>query len=443
MNVPEGKGSLVTKLHRSLIAAVLLLGALTAHAQLRIEITSGVTDPIAVAVVPFARSVPADGGVDVASIVQRDLEGSGRFRGMARADMLTQPTRSEEIQVADWRMSRNDYIVVGRLSPVEGGRLAVDFELVNLLNGQRLASQRFVAAPAALRNAAHRVADAVYEKILGVRGAFATRIAYVSVDGTAPNQRFQLIVADADGENPRVIMETGRPIMSPAWSPDGEWLAYVSFENRVSAVYVQRVRTGERSRVSARAGINGAPAWSPDAKRLALTLSGTGGNLDIYVLDLATQGLQRITEDGAIDTEPVWSPDGRTIYFTSDRAGGPQIYSVAAEAQARPKRLTFGSSYSARPRLSPDGTQLAMVVLDGGAYRVAVQDLASGTVRVLSRGRLDESPSFAPNGAMLIYSGREGGRGVLATTSVDGLTTQRLKSDRGEVREPAWGPLAP
>lgn len=433
------------RLHRSIITAVLLFGALTAKAQLRIEITSGVTDPVPLAIVPFARSVPADGGLDIAAIVQRDLEGSGRFGAMARADMLTQPTRSEDIRVADWRMTRNDYIVVGRLSPLDGGRLAVDFELVNLLNGQRLVSQRVVAAqsPAALRNAAHRVADAVYAKILGVRGAFATRIAYVSVDGLAPNQRFQLIVADADGENPRVILESARPIMSPAWSPDGEWLAYVSFENRVSEIYVQRVRSGERRRVSARAGINGAPAWSPDAKRLALTLSGSGGNPDIYLLDLDTQVLHRLTDDAAIDTEAAWSPDGRTIYFTSDRAGGPQIYSIPVDGLTRAKRLTFGASYSARPRISPDGTQLAMVVLDGGAYRVAVQDLASGTVRVLSRGRLDESPSFAPNGAMLIYSGREGGRSFLATASIDGLTTQRLKSDRGEVREPVWGPFSP
>lgn len=432
----------VRRFARFFIAAGLLLGAAAAQAQLRIEITSGVTDPIPIAVVPFVRSVPGDGGMDVAAVVQRDLESSGRFRGMARADMLTQPARAEDVQIADWRMSRNDYILVGRVLPLAAGQLAVEFELLNLLNGQRLAAQRVTATPAALRNAAHRVADAVYEKIIGVRGAFATRIAYVSVEGTAPNQKYQLIVADADGESPRVVMESARPIMSPAWSPDGEWLAYVSFESRRSAIYVQQLRTGERSRVSARAGINGAPAWSADARRLALTLSGTGGNLDIYVLDLATQGLTRITDDTAIDTEPVWNVDGRSLYFTSDRAGGPQIYSIAADGSGRPKRLTFGSGYNARPRISPDGTQLAMVTLDGGAYRIAVQDLASGTVRVLSRGRLDESPSFAPNGAMLIYSGRDGRQGVLATVSVDGVTTQRLKAERGEVREPAWGPFA-
>jgi TolB protein len=425
-------------------AALLWLGciALPSLAQLRIEVTSGVTDPIPIAIVPFARAVPGDGGVDVASIVQRDLEGSGRFRAMARADMIEQPTRLEDARLADWRMARNDYLVVGRLVALEGGQLGVDFELVNVLNGQRLASQRFTAPAAGLRNAAHRVADVIYEKILGVRGAFATRIAYVSVDGAPPSQRFQLIVADADGEGSRRILESSQPIMSPAWSPDGEWLAYVSFESRVAAVYVQRVRTGERRRVSARAGINGAPSWSPDRKRLALTLSGTSGNLDIYLLDLSNQALVRVTDDAAIDTEAVWSPDGASLYFTSDRGGGPQIYRIELASGARPQRLTFGGSYNARPRVSPDGRQLAMVTLDGGAYRVAVQDLANGTVRVLSKGSLDESPSFAPNGAMLIYSGRERGQGVLATVSVDGLTTQRLKADRGEVREPAWGPFA-
>jgi TolB protein len=281
----------------------------------------------------------------------------------------------------------------------------------------------------------------IYEKILGVRGAFATRIAYVAVEGVPPSQRYQLIVADADGENPHLVLESRFPIMSPAWSPDGQWLAYVSFESKLSGVYVQLVRTGERRLVSARAGVNGAPAWSPDARRLALTLSGGNGNPDIYILDLSSQDLIRITDDPAIDTEPEWAPDGRSLYFTSDRAGSPQIYQIAAAAGARPKRITFEGNYNARPRVSPDGTQLAMVTLDNGNYRIAVQDLASGAVRVLSRGRLDESPSFAPNGATLIYSEREGNRGSLATVSVDGLTGLRLKAQQGDVCEPAWGPF--
>jgi TolB protein len=262
------------------------------------------------------------------------------------------------------------------------------------------------------------------------------------VDGAPPNQRYQLLVADTDGENMRVIMESRQPIMSPAWSPDGQWIAYVSFENRVSAVFLQRVRTGERRQISARAGINGAPSFSPDGTRIALTLSGSSGNLDIWVLELATQQLVRVTADPAIDTEATWSPDGLFLYFTSDRAGQPQVYRVAAQAGDRPKRITFGTSYAARPRLSPDGTQLAFVTQESGGFRIASMDLATNQLRTLSRGGLDESPSFAPNGVQLIYAGRERGQGVLAMTSIDGQVTQRLKSDQGEVREPVWGPFS-
>jgi TolB protein len=230
--------------------------------------------------------------------------------------------------------------------------------------------------------------------------------------------------------------------MSPAWSPDGQSLAYVSFEGRVSSVWVQRVKTGERRQVSARAGVNGAPSFSPDGKRLALTLSGNTGNLDIYVLDLASLALTRITEDPAIDTEASWSPDGQLLYFTSDRGGGPQIYAAEPRAGARARRITFGASYAARPRVSPDGRSLAVVTQDSGGFRIGTVDLASGQVSSLSRGTLDESPSFAPNGAALIYAGKERGQGMLATVSVDGQVTQRLKSDQGDVREPVWGPFA-
>jgi TolB protein len=422
----------------------LLLGALPqARADLQIEITSGVRDPVPIAVVPFAQAGSGDSAVDVAGVVQHDLEGSGRFRALPRDRMPATPTRADEVTAPNWKAAGSDYVVVGRVTGQDGGNLAVDFDLINTLTGARLATQRFVGGPSALRNAAHRVSDAVYQKILGILGAFATRIAYVAVDGEPPAQRYQLIVADADGANPHLILESRFPLMSPAWSPDGQWLAYVSFETKHSAVYVQLVRTGERRQVSARAGINGAPSWSPDGKRLALTIGGSSGNPDIYVLDLSTQDLTAITNDPAIDTEAVWAPDGRSLYFTSDRAGSPQIYQIGVQPGARPKRITFGGNYNARPRVSPDGTQLAMVTLEGNNYRIAVQDLASGTVRVLSHGHLDESPSFAPNGATLIYSEREGSHGSLATVSTDGLTGLRLKADQGEVQEPAWGPFSP
>lgn len=412
-----------------------------ANAELTIDITQGVTDPIPIAVVPFARAVPADGGLDVAAIVQRDLDSSGRFRSMARTAMLTRPTTAAEVQIGDWRTAGNDYVVVGRVT-VQGADLLVESDLLNALTGQRVASHRVTASAGTLRNAAHQISDFVFEKIVGTRGAFATRIAYVSVDGQPPSQQFQLIVADADGENPKVVLASRLPIMSPSWSTDGQWLAYVSFESGYSAVYVQQLRTGERRRVSARAGVNGAPAWAPGDRRMALTLSGSGGNLDIYVLDLSTQALTRITDDPSIDTEPVWSQDGQQLYFTSDRSGGPQVYRIDVATRSRIQRMTFGSPYNARARVSPDGRSLALVTREGSAYRIGLLD-GSGTMRVLTRGNLDESPSFAPNGMALIYAGRQGSQGTLATVSVDGLVTQRLKSDQGEVREPVWGPFAP
>jgi TolB protein len=421
------------------VLVLLLCAAPAAYAELQITITSGVRDPVPIAVVPFTE--PDGAPVDIAQVVTHDLEGSGRFRALPRGRMPATPTHANEVDVGAWKAVGSNYVVVGRVTALEGGSYAVDCELVNTLTGARLAAQRFSGGPTALRNAAHRVSDLVYQKILGVRGAFATRIAYVAVSGEPPALHYQLIVADADGVNPRTILESRFPLMSPAWSPDGQWLAYVSFETKHSAVYVQLVRTGERRQVSARAGVNGAPAWSPDGKKLALTLGGSGGNPDIFVLDLATQDLTRITDDPAIDTEPEWAPDGRSLFFTSDRAGSPQIYQIPVQAGAHPKRITFSGNYNARPRVSPDGAQLAMVTLDNGNYRIAVQDLTNGAVRVLSRGHLDESPSFAPNGATLIYSEREGNTGALATVSTDGLTGLQLKASEGEVQEPAWGPF--
>jgi TolB protein len=431
--------------HPAQVAVALLglmgLGSLPAHAELQVNVTQGVTDPIPIAIVPFARAVPADAGMDIAGVVQHDLESSGRFRAMQRRDMLSTPTRPADVQAADWKAAGNDYVLVGRVTAPSASELDIECDLVNTLTGQRIGGKRFVANGSSLRNAAHMVSDFVYESILGVRGAFATRIAYIAVQGQAPSQHCQLIVADSDGESPKVILESAQPIMSPAWSPDDQWLAYVSFENRLSGIYIQRVRTGERRLVSQRAGVNQAPAFSPDGTRMALTLSGSGGNLDIWLLDLATQQLTRLTDDPAVDTEPSWSPDGKSIYFTSDRAGGPQIYKLDIANPRRVQRVSFGSGYVARPRISPDGTKIAFVTREGSNYRIAVQDLASGTVSVLSRGSLDESPSFAPNGATIIYAGRDGAIGSLQSVSVDGLVSQRLTSSQGELREPAWEPF--
>lgn len=424
--------------------ALLCLAALPgmACAQLKVEITSGVTDPVPLAVVPFASSGGADSGVDVAQVIQSDLEGSGRFKAMARSAMTTTPSRAQDVQMATWKTAGNDYVVVGRITPLGGGQVAVDFELLNALTGQQLANPRFTGTGAAVRDAAHRCSDVIYEKILGIRGAFATRIAYVSVDGSPPAQRYQLIVADADGANARVILESHLPIMSPAWSPDGQWLAYVSFENKRSSIYVQQVSSGTRRLVSGRVGINGAPAWSPDGRKLLVTLGGSAGTPNLYTLDLGTQQLTRLTDGPSIDTEGSFAADGQSVYFTSDRSGGPQVYRIGVEPGAKPRRVTFEGNYNARPRLSPDGTKLVMVTQDGANYRIAVQDLTSGTVRILSHGRLDASPSFAPNGAMIIFSGIEGGHSILQRVSVDGLTSQRLRADSAEVREPVWAPFA-
>jgi TolB protein len=361
---------------------------------------------------------------------------------MPRNDMVFKPTTAAEVDAPGWKQQHNDYVVVGRVSALADGQVRIDAELVNVLTGQRISGPYSIAPASNLRNAAHRIADVLYEKIIGVKGAFATRIAYVSVDGKPPTQRYELFVADSDGVNRVRILASPLPIMSPAWSPDGEWLAYVSFERRVSAIFVQHRRTGKKTMVSARAGINGAPSYSPDGKKLAITLSGSSGNLDVYLLELASGQLTRLTDDPGIDTEAVMSIDG-TVYFTSDRSGAPQIYRVTPGSSERPKRVTFTGSYNARPRISPDGKQLAMITLDQGAYRIALQDLSNGNVQVLSKGRQEESPSFAPNGAMLIFAGRERGQGVLQTVSVDGQVSARLDADAGEVREPVWGPFLP
>lgn len=418
-----------------LLLGSLLLASGAARAQLRIDITSGVSDPVPLALIPIVGL-----STTIAGIAAADLTRTGRFRVLATDALPAQPNSSGGLQQALWRQAGADYVVLGRDASATVG-LAADIEIVNMLTNQRLtagAGQRVTATTP--RRLAHLIADLVYEKVLGVRGAFATRLAYVSVDGRPPSRRYQLIVADADGAEPRVVLDSREPIMSPAWSPDGEWLAYVSFEGRVSGVYVQRLRTGERRRVSARVGINGAPAWSPDGKRLALTLSGSGGNPDIYLLDLTTQKLSRLTNDPGIDTEADWSADGKQIYFTSDRGGGPQIYRITLGSGAAPQRVTFTGRYNARPSLAPDGKSLAMVTLDTGGYRIAIQDLASGAARLLSRGPNDESPSFAPNSAALIFAGRERGTGTLTVISTDGLASQRLHADQGEVREPVWGP---
>jgi len=436
---------------RDLIATLAVVLALTvanpARAELQIEITQGVDTALPIAVVPFGwQGTGAAPPLDAAAIVAADLARSGRFAPLDRKDMLQKPTTGADVKFDDWRRQGSEVLVIGRVLQPAADQFEIQFQVFDVLRGEQLLGYRQPATAADFRRSAHRVADLIYEKLTGVRGVFSTRIAYVTVVRSPGRSNFKssyrLVIADADGENPRVMVESPEPIMSPAWSPDGRKIAYVSFEANRSEIYVQDLRSGSRKRVSARPGVNGAPAWSPDGQKLAVSLSRQDGNLDIYTLDINTQVLTRLTTGSAIDTEPAWSLDGSQIYFTSDGTGGPQVYRVASGG-GNAQRVTFEGAYNARPRVAPDGKQLAVVHNDRGNYRIAVVDLARSTTQVLSDGRLDESPSFAPNGEMLIFATREGARGVLATVSANGRIKQRLSALEGDVREPAWSPFPP
>lgn len=425
-------------LTRVCVLLVALIG--TARAELVIEITRGATKPIPIAIVPFGWSGDGQPPADIAAVVRSDLVGSGRFEPLDNQMMLERPTTGVDIDFDNWRMVAVDYVVVGELSR-EGDEYSLQFQAFDVYGARQIVADRLIMGETALRRAGHHVADAVFEAITGVAGVFSTQIAYISVSGRDAARRYRLIVADADGNNEFVLLESAQPIMSPSWSPDGRSLAYVSFEGGRAAVYVQTLRTGSRRKVSDRPGVNNAPSWSPDGRKLALTLSDEDGNLDVYVLTLIGSKLTRITSRRSIDTEASWSADGDALYFTSDRGGAPQIYKALANGDSDVERVTFEGSYNARPRVSPDGRWLAVVHNDRGSFRVAVQDLETGAFQVLSDGALDESPAFAPNSAQIVYATRRAGRGVLETVTVDGLISGRVKSVGSDVREPVWSPF--
>lgn len=427
---------------RKLIGLLVLLLPATGLAQvLDIEVV-GVAQPAPVAVVPFGWEGDApEMPLDVAKVVSDDLTRSGRFAPIDESKMLQKPTDGADVDFQDWGFVGVDAVVVGKVIQTGANAYTLQFQLFDVFGRRQLVGYRMPASRGTMRHAAHRAADMIYEKLTGIKGVFGTKVAYVTAKQQGEGRLYSLVVSDQDGFNEHTIMESKDPIMSPAWSPDSRQLAYVSFEGSKSSIFVQTLRTGNRFKVSSKPGINGAPSFSPDGRKLVVTLGGVDGNLDIHVLDINSRRTTRLTTHRAIDTEGTWSPDGRWIYFTSDRSGGPQVYRISANG-GTPERVTFEGSYNARPRLSPDGKRMAVVHNDRGNFRIAVMDLERKDMLVLSTGRQDESPSFAPNSDSLIYATRQGRNGVLETVSADGLIRQKMASRAGgDVREPVWSPF--
>ena len=411
--------------------------SLTAKAELVIEITDWVQDPTPVAIVPF-KGARGELQKSLTDVVANDLRRSGLFRPIPTRDMLSLPSKAQDIYYRDWRLLGAKYIAIGQLEKTpEGYKLT--YELFDVLTQRNIVSKVVKGNESAVRDLAHKVSDDIYEAVTGIRGAFSTKILYVEDLNLPGPGRYRLVKADADGAREEVILASKEPILSPTWSHDMQHVAYVSFETSRPAIFKQHLTTGVREQLTNFKGLNGAPAWSPDDSKLALVLS-KDGNPEIYTLDLATKQFTRVTRHFAIDTEPNWNEDGSGIIFTSNRGGSPQIYQVTL-ASGRVERLTFEGDYNARPRISPDGKSMVMVHRHNGVFHIAWQDLASGDIRVLTETILDESPSVAPNGAMLLYATQHKGKGVLAAVSMDAGVKFRLPSKRGDVREPAWSPF--
>lgn len=428
------KGHTNLFLNCSLRLAALLgltLFATAAVAQFRVEVSGvGLTQlPIAVSAFRGEDAAPQK----IAAIVRADLERSGQFRSIdtagAALDEVTRP------DVALWRQKGADSLVSGSVTRLVDGRYDVRFRLWDVVRGQDLGGQSFAVTQADLRLAAHRIADFTYEKLTGDKGVFSTRIAYV----TKAAQRYQLWVADADGENAQSALASPEPIISPAWSPNGGLLAYVSFESRKPVVYTHDVATGKRRLIANFRGSNSAPAWSPDGRTLALTLS-LGGGSQLYAIDAGGGEPRRLTQSSSIDTEPVYTPDGKSIYFVSDRGGAPQIYKMPSVG-GNAERVSFSGNYNISPAISPDGRWLAYISRVSGAFKLHVMDIASGAVNAITDTSADESPSFAPNSRLIVYASQSQGRESLMTTTLDGKVKARLNGQNGDIREPDWGPF--
>lgn len=431
----------------SRVFAVLFVVAAAAQAdELVIRIEDGIEGATPIAVVPFEWDTDAPvPDTRLAEVIGADLARSGQFSLLPERDMIERPSRIADVQFGTWRRLEVDYLVIGRVTGDEASGFDIEMRLLNVVTGDSLLHLNFSARPGGLRYTAHHIADTIYEELLGIPGVFRTRIAYVTSEGVGENQIYSLMVADADGHNPLPVVRSRQPLLSPTWSPDGTELAYVSFERGNSSIWVQEIATGARQRISDFKGINGAPAFSPDGSRLALTLSRTG-NPEIYIMDRSSGKLRQLTNHWAIDTEPAWTTDGRRIIFTSDRGGKPQLYEVPANGSSKPQRITRRGDYNARVSISPDGERLAMVHGNDNDYRIAVLDRESDFLQVVSDGPLDESPSFAPNGSMLLYASRNGDQGVLSAVPVLGITASgqrahQLIFSQGDIREPAWSPF--
>lgn len=417
-----------------------LVGISSVHAVIEIEITQGGESAIPIAIVPFGWSSSGSGSPpeDVAAIVSADLQRSGNFSPLNREDLIANPISGDIPRYGSWRLAGVEFLLIGSLQK-SSTDYSVEFQLFDVSQQKLLTGFNFKVTDQTLRNAAHQIADEVYEEVLGIPGAFNTQIAFVSVEGSAREKSYKLQLADADGQNPQAMLTSPRPILSPSWAPDGIRIAYVSFENRNrSAIYVQDRQQGSRKKVISKEGINGAPSWSPDGKRLAVTLS-YEGNPDIYVLNVDNGQTRRITTSPAIDTEAVWADDD-TLIFTSDRSGGPQLYEVSSSG-GRANRITFEGNYNASATVSSDGKNIAFVHGSDVGYQIGALDRESGLFLTLTDGALDESPSFAPNGQMVIYATEKAGRETLGAVSLDGSIAQSLSLDTGGVREPAWSPF--
>jgi len=416
------------------LLVILLLLAPFARAELSLEITTEGLRQIPLAMLPFGNE--RDLTTAVTPIVIADLQRSGLFKQVDVSGLNPIPTESAQLKLGDWRAKQAADVLIGSVSIEKDGKIKIRYVLVDTATEQDKLSEVITVAPNQLRGAAHRIADAVYEKLTGEKGVFSTKIAYVVKDGPS----YQLRVADADAFNERTILSSKEPIISPKWSPDGTRMAYVTFELKRPLVVVQNLSTGARKVVANFRGNNSAPAWSPDGKRLAVTLS-RDGIAQIYTIDAEGQEQpRRLMNTRAIDTEAVFTPDGRSVLFTSDRGGSPQIYKIPLEGGAA-QRITFTGNYNVSPRLSPDGKKLVFIQQNGPSFRVMLQDLDTSQLQNMSDNALDESPSFSPNGRMILYASRVNGRGVLALVSADGRVRQKFTTQAGDVYEPAWGPL--